>query len=332
MGAATTVAIVIPFFQREVGVLAGCLQSIAGQQVGDDVVFDVIVVDDGSPVSPDQDIAAAPMPARHAVRVVRQPNGGVAAARNRGLDSVAGGTDFVALIDSDDRWGTAHIATALGALGQDNDLYFCDSQFEPGKTLFGIVPFFSGVPANAAYRHQSGDAFVLDAQRAAYFMIEDYLAHTSAIVYRWAPFATLRFEAELRFGGEDHLMWVKMAQRSRGTCFSRSINSFRGDGGISMYRGIDERVSGRNLRKEAARARAFSLMAAEPGLSKQAQRLARARAFVQRQEIAGILMRPAGLRAALEPETRGVLGRFERGFWPKLPLRWLRLAAAKARG
>ena len=332
MSARITVAIVIPFFQREAGVLAGCLQSIAGQQVGDDVVFDVVIVDDGSPVSPNEDIAAAPMLGRHAVRVVRQPNGGVAAARNRGLDSVAAETDFVALIDSDDRWGETHIATALDALGQNNDFYFCDSQYEPGKTLFGIVPFFSGAPIDASYRHQDGDVFVIDAPRAAYFMIDDYLAHTSAVVYRWAPFATLRFEAELRYGGEDHLMWVKMAHRSRGTCFSRSINSFRGDGGISMYRGIDERVSGRNLRKEAARARAFSLMAAEPSLDKQAQQLARVQAAVQRQEIAGILMRPAGLRAALEPETRGVLGRFEHGFWPKLPLRWLRLAAGKARG
>ena len=42
------VAVVIPYFQRESGILAGALQSVSAQEV--DADLSVIIVDDGSPV------------------------------------------------------------------------------------------------------------------------------------------------------------------------------------------------------------------------------------------------------------------------------------------
>ena len=92
--APNTVAVVVPTF-NDGPWLARCLASIAAQTRPPD---EIVVVDDGS---------ADPAPARDAVaacpgaRLVRQDNGGAAAARNRGLAEV--GSHWVAFVDSDDR-------------------------------------------------------------------------------------------------------------------------------------------------------------------------------------------------------------------------------------
>ena len=327
----TKVAIVIPYYQESPDILATCLKSIAAQRVADGVVMDVIVVDDGSPASPDADVAAVSFPEPHRVRVVRQPNGGVAAARNRGLDNVEDDTDFVAFIDSDDRWAPNHLPLALRALGSDCDVYFCDSELEPGRTVFGVTPtpFFSLPESEAPYRRTRDDVFEMTSTAAAYHMTEGYLAHTSALVYRWKPLADLRFEASIRFGGEDHLMWVLLMARARAVCFSRSVESLRGDAGISLYRAPADRVSSRNIRKEACRGKAFDLIAAAPGLERRTRRLARGIARAQWLEVAGIMLGPSGMRAGLERGTRRLLSELDPGFWRKLPARWAFVLAGK---
>ena len=74
--------------------------------------LDVVVVDDGSP----DDVAAAlaPWVADGRVRLVRQPNGGQAAARARGLREVRG--ELVAFLDDDDLWPPGTLAARVAEL------------------------------------------------------------------------------------------------------------------------------------------------------------------------------------------------------------------------
>lgn len=91
------VSIIVP--AHNAGAFIGrCLESILWQMGRG---FELIVIDDGSLDGTGQLAEAAQ--ARHAqlaVRVVRQPNRGIAGARNRGLAEAHG--DYIAFVDADD--------------------------------------------------------------------------------------------------------------------------------------------------------------------------------------------------------------------------------------
>ena len=57
------------------------------------------------------------------LNVVRQKNGGVAAARNRGLEEADQTTTLIAFLDSDDIWPANHLARAIQALDNGIDFY-----------------------------------------------------------------------------------------------------------------------------------------------------------------------------------------------------------------
>ena len=89
------VSIVIPTYARP-GRLRECLAALARQTMPADT-FEIVVVDDGSPqpVVPPADTA----PDGPTIRVIRQPNAGPSAARNRGVAEAFG--ELIALTDDD---------------------------------------------------------------------------------------------------------------------------------------------------------------------------------------------------------------------------------------
>ncbi|PSK92948.1 CDP-glycerol:poly(glycerophosphate) glycerophosphotransferase [Murinocardiopsis flavida] len=90
-----TLSVVVPIYNVE-RYLEECLRSLAGQSLAD---LEVIMVDDGSP---DSSAAIAERFAADDPRfvLVRQPNAGLGAARNRGIDTAAG--EYLTFVDSDD--------------------------------------------------------------------------------------------------------------------------------------------------------------------------------------------------------------------------------------
>jgi glycosyltransferase involved in cell wall biosynthesis len=100
------VSVVIPVFNGE-RFLGEALQSVAAQTLAP---REVIVVDDGS-TDGSAALAAAFDPT---VTVVRQPNAGVAVARNRGVAGSTGG--LIGFLDQDDRWPPTRTAALVAAL------------------------------------------------------------------------------------------------------------------------------------------------------------------------------------------------------------------------
>ena len=89
-----TVSVVIPYFGAR-HTIARAVRSVLGQTIRPS---EILVVDDGSPDDP----VAALEEFGSAVTLIRKPNGGVASARNLGIEKSHG--NWIAFLDADDYW------------------------------------------------------------------------------------------------------------------------------------------------------------------------------------------------------------------------------------
>lgn len=89
------ISVIIPVYNTK-QYLSTCLESILAQTYSD---LEILFVDDGSTDGSSELLDSfATMDKR--IRVIHQPNGGVCAARNRGIDEARG--EYLSFIDSDD--------------------------------------------------------------------------------------------------------------------------------------------------------------------------------------------------------------------------------------
>lgn len=108
-----TLSLVMPVYNVE-AYLAACLDSIVAQTRQPD---EIIVVDDGA-TDHCPEILAAYQNSLPQMRIVRQANAGLSAARNTGLQHATG--EWLVFLDSDDRLAPNHCEMALGMAQQDN--------------------------------------------------------------------------------------------------------------------------------------------------------------------------------------------------------------------
>ena len=233
------VAVIIPFYQRQSGVLARALASIAEQTI-DLSLLHVIIVDDASPAGPEIDIEQASLPDGLAVTTIARENGGPAAARNTGLAFAEKlGVRYVAFLDSDDWWEPGHLATAIACLRDGTSFYFCDNMRYGLAGQNELVSFKQTWPLRAqtpGIERVEGvdDAFQVPAGSAFNAFLEAYLSQTSSVVFDLERHADARFDEALRGAGEDHLLWMKMARSSTGVSFSDQCNVSCGLG-VNLY-------------------------------------------------------------------------------------------------
>jgi glycosyltransferase involved in cell wall biosynthesis len=111
-GSTARVSVLIPAYNAA-ATIADALESALNQSPPP---FEVVVSDDGST----DDLAAALRPFRSHVRVLCEPNGGLAAARNRAA-AVAQG-ELLALLDADDVWLPGRVDALMSAAASRPDL------------------------------------------------------------------------------------------------------------------------------------------------------------------------------------------------------------------
>jgi glycosyltransferase involved in cell wall biosynthesis len=107
-------SIVVPAYNAA-PFLGQAVESVLAQTVGD---WELVVVDDGST---DGTAAAARASAGRdpRIRLVQQPNGGQAQARNRGLAETSAASPYLIFLDADDVWEREALEVLLAALEAD---------------------------------------------------------------------------------------------------------------------------------------------------------------------------------------------------------------------
>jgi glycosyltransferase involved in cell wall biosynthesis len=115
------VSVIIPSY-KTANLIARCLDTVMAQTFQD---FEAIVVNDGSPDTPELERVLQPYMDR--IVYIKQENKRCAGARNTAIKHARG--EFLAFLDSDDTWYPEHLASQMQQFAADPslDLVYCDS-------------------------------------------------------------------------------------------------------------------------------------------------------------------------------------------------------------
>lgn len=185
------ISVVIPLYNKAAEI-ERTLRSVLTQSLPP---LEIIVVDDGST---DGSAAIVERVGGERVRLVRQQNRGVSAARNRGIELSRG--EYVAFLDGDDRWDSSYIRCLTDFIAR-----------YPDCGAYGV-----------AFYIDSGDGLVL-ADTPQVEGEVDFFAESMQRYVLIPSAATLRRDVLLDVGGfpdgmrmgEDQFLWTKVARRAK---------------------------------------------------------------------------------------------------------------------
>ncbi|WP_319521544.1 glycosyltransferase [uncultured Desulfosarcina sp.] len=182
------VSVVIPTFNRS-DMLKDAVASVLDQDYGN---AELIVVDDGSTDATARTLAAY----EGRLRLLRQENRGVSAARNAGIRAAAG--TLIALLDSDDLWLPGKLRAQVYYFEAHPEALICQTE---------EIWIRNGVRVNPGKRHrkQSGDIF----ERSLALC----LVSPSAVMMRKSLLDEVGLFDESLPACEDYDLWLRIAWR-----------------------------------------------------------------------------------------------------------------------
>jgi succinoglycan biosynthesis protein ExoW len=231
-----TFTVIIPFFQKEAGILRRALKSIFDQTYQD---FEIVIVDDESPLPADVELQGIEDAWKTRIRVIRQQNGGPGAARNTGLDNVPASTRFAALLDSDDVWLPDHLKNAFESMTRfDTECYWASMQASDEFYYhFGMAELEQAEGGTRL----SENPLLIEMPDLASVMLKNWsFLHLSCMVIARPVFETVRFEPSLRLAAEDVLFFVDCILKSKRTLLCDEEGAARGMG-LNIFHSIDNR-------------------------------------------------------------------------------------------
>lgn len=218
------IAVIIPFYQKEEGILRKAVLSALDQKDADN--YKIIVVDDSSPISAAKELQQLLAAHPDKIEIIKKHGGGPGASRNIGLESIPGDTEYAAFLDSDDTWTEDHLKNALAALEMGYDFYFTD-HFQLNQTISAF---------NRAKRVDLKDHKMLSGEGVLYEyrgdmfdqILRGNIIGTSTVVYRYRKFPDVRF---LDFYAcEDYLFWLNLSVLTDKIAFSSKCEATYGSG------------------------------------------------------------------------------------------------------
>jgi hypothetical protein len=241
---APLVSVVIPAFNAQ-DTLDDTLLSVRRQTYRN---LEILVVDDGSTdLTPSLVLAHARDDSR--VRLLRQENSGVAAARNRGWQAAR--SDLIAFVDADDLWALDKIEKQIPLL------------LAGGEDLGLVYTWWVAIDQRNRIRYRVNGA-VFDGDVLNHALLGNFVGHgSSPLIRREALITAGGFDSELRYAGahgcEDMLLYYRIARQYRFGLVPEYLTG---------YRVVSGRMSSNRIRM----LRSFELVAAEMKRDYPAQR------------------------------------------------------------
>ncbi|OCP03391.1 MULTISPECIES: glycosyltransferase [unclassified Ensifer] len=226
--------VIIPYYQKEPGILRRALASVFAQSFQD---FHVLVIDDQSPYSIDEELKPLADDERARVTVIRQANKGPGGARNTGLDHVPLDAEFAAFLDSDDVWTDDHLKNAVESMnGFGADCYWASiTGSEAFYYHFGVADLEA---SDTVVRLQERP-LVVEIPDLSNVMLRNWsFLHLSSMVIGRSLFETIRFDAELRLAAEDVLFFCDCILAAKRVVLCDAPGAKRGEG-INIFHSID---------------------------------------------------------------------------------------------
>lgn len=160
--------------------------------------YEILIIDDGSP----DDIALSLHSYGERVTLLRQPNGGAASARNRGLDLATG--DLIAFLDADDYWEPCKLERQLALLKHQPEVGLTAASYYEEHP--GAPRVHPGPPAAACFDRvvvNNGGVDLLSVAKKVW---------TSTVMVRREALSTERFDTTLKTA-EDVDLWLRVLMR-----------------------------------------------------------------------------------------------------------------------
>lgn len=197
----TMISVIIPVYNTK-QYLSDCLNSILAQTYRN---LEILFVDDGSTDGSGEMLDTfAAMDER--IRVIHQENGGVCAARNRGIDEARG--EYLSFIDSDDTLEPDMYEVLMGLIGEYGvQIAHCSYQ----RVTSGVV---TPIGNSGEIHQQSREEALRCLLRGKYFVGSCWTK-----LYAKELFADVRFPMGIRTS-EDMLVNFRVFSRAERTVFA----------------------------------------------------------------------------------------------------------------
>ncbi|MCI9285230.1 MAG: glycosyltransferase family 2 protein [Muribaculaceae bacterium] len=191
------ISVIIPLFNKAL-TIKRTIETVLSQTYRD---YEIVVVDDGSTDGSFEIVRDLNIPG---LRLIRQVNSGVSAARNKGIEEARG--EYIALLDADDEWDPGYLesqyrlaCTYPQASVFASNYKFRDMYGNESRTIINRLPFVGS-----------------DGLLSNYFEVAS-CSHpplwTSAVMARKDAFQSIGgFPVGIR-SGEDLLTWARLAAR-----------------------------------------------------------------------------------------------------------------------